>query len=85
MWQVRTIVKGTLSRSLGISNHIIHSCLNDIVKKAYGTGVDLELVRKRETYSGRALGKKMRVRYMPKLPDHTKKLLEIIHSDVCGP
>ena len=55
-----------------------------IVKKSYGTGIELASVNKWETCSGCALGKKMRVRYMPKLPDHTKKLLEIIHSDVSG-
>ena len=43
------------------------------------------LVNKWETCSGCLLGKKTRVGYMPKSPDQEKKLLQVIHSDVCGP
>ena len=65
--------------------HIGHGGLDAIVKKAYGTGIDLTSVNKWETCSGCALGKQTRVSYMPKSPDQAKKLLEVIHSDVCGP
>ncbi|GMF54234.1 unnamed protein product [Phytophthora lilii] len=42
-------------------------------------------VKQWELCDGCALGKQTRVSYMPKSPNHAKKLLEVIHSDVCGP
>ena len=47
--------------------------------------MDLALVNKWDTCSGCALGKQTRVSYMPKSPDQVKQLVEVIHSDVCGP
>ena len=42
-------------------------------------------VQKWEFCEGYALGKQTRVSYMPKSPDRAIMLLEVIHSDVCGP
>uniref|UniRef100_A0AAV1V1L6 Uncharacterized protein n=1 Tax=Peronospora matthiolae TaxID=2874970 RepID=A0AAV1V1L6_9STRA len=65
--------------------HIGHGGLDAIVKKGYGTSIDLASVNKWETCSGCALGKQTLVSYMSKSPEQAKELLEVIHSDVCGP
>ncbi|POM79706.1 Integrase catalytic core protein [Phytophthora palmivora] len=65
--------------------HIGHGGLDAIVKKGYGVGINMTAVKQWELCDGCALGKQTRVRYMPKSPNHAKKLLEVIHSDVCGP
>ena len=65
--------------------HIGYSGLDTIVRKNYGVGIDLASVKQWELCNGCALGKQTRVSFMPKSPHHAKKLLEVIHSDVCGP
>ncbi|GMG39212.1 unnamed protein product [Aspergillus oryzae] len=65
--------------------HIGHGGLDAIVKKGYGTGINMTSVKQWELCDGCALGKQTRVSYMPKSPNHAKKLLEVVHSDVCGP
>ncbi|KAG3044231.1 hypothetical protein PI125_g27222 [Phytophthora idaei] len=42
-------------------------------------------VKQWELCDGCALDKQTRVSHMPKSPKHARKLLEVIHSDVCGP
>uniref|UniRef100_A0AAV1V3B1 Polyprotein n=1 Tax=Peronospora matthiolae TaxID=2874970 RepID=A0AAV1V3B1_9STRA len=65
--------------------HIGHGGLDAIVKKDYGSGIGMKSVQKWEFCKGCALGKQSRVSYMPKSPDRARMLLEVIHSDVCGP
>ncbi|GMF60305.1 unnamed protein product [Phytophthora fragariaefolia] len=65
--------------------HIGHGGLDTIVKKGYGVGLKMTAVKQWEMCDGCALGKQTRVSYMPKSPNRAKKLLEVIHSDVCGP
>uniref|UniRef100_A0AAV1UYS4 Integrase catalytic domain-containing protein n=1 Tax=Peronospora matthiolae TaxID=2874970 RepID=A0AAV1UYS4_9STRA len=65
--------------------HIGHGGLDAIVKKDYGSGIGMKSVQKWEFCKGCALGKQTRVSYMPKSPDRARMLLEVIHSDVCGP
>ena len=65
--------------------HIGHSGLDTIVKTNYGVGIELASVKQRELCDGCALGKRTRVNFMPKSPHNAKKMLEVIHSDVCGP
>lgn len=55
------------------------------VNKNYGVGIDIALVNQRDLCDSCALGKQTRVSFMPKSPHHAKKLLEVIHNDVCGP
>ena len=61
-----------------------HGGLHTIVNKNYGVGIDIALVEQRELCDSCTLGKQTRVSFMPKSPHHAKKLLEVIHSDVCG-
>ena len=65
--------------------HIGHGGLDTILKKYIGNGSGIKSVQKWEFCEGCALGKQTRVSYMPKSPDRAIMLLEVIHSDVCGP
>ena len=65
--------------------HIGHGSLAAIVKKDYGSGIGMKLVKKWEFCEGCDLGKQTRVIYMPMSLDRASMLLEVIHSDVCGP
>ena len=65
--------------------HIGHGGLDAIVKNDCCNGINLTSVNKWELCEGCALGKQTRVSYMPKSPDRATTLLEVIHSDVCGP
>ncbi|KAG3009095.1 hypothetical protein PC121_g25350 [Phytophthora cactorum] len=65
--------------------HIGHGGLDAIVKKGYGTGINMTSVKQWELCDGCALGKQTRVSYMKSSPNRAKQVLEVIHSDVCGP
>ena len=65
--------------------HIGHGGLDAILKKYIGNGSGIKSVQKWEFCEGCALGKQTRVSYMPKSPNRASMLLEVIHSDVCGP
>ncbi|TMW61094.1 hypothetical protein Poli38472_014555 [Pythium oligandrum] len=65
--------------------HIGHGGLEAIVKKNLAVGIDLGSVKQWELCSGCALGKQTRVRFQSATTDRAKALLEVVHSDVCGP
>uniref|UniRef100_H3H7U1 Integrase catalytic domain-containing protein n=1 Tax=Phytophthora ramorum TaxID=164328 RepID=H3H7U1_PHYRM len=65
--------------------HIGHGGLDAIVKKSYGVGIDMTSVKQWELCDGCALGKQTRVSYMKSSPNCAKQVLEVVHSDVCGP
>ncbi|CAH0473643.1 unnamed protein product [Peronospora belbahrii] len=65
--------------------HIGHGGLDAIVKKGYGIGLDMTSVKQWEVCDGCSLGKQTRVSYMKSSSNRAKELLEVIHSDVCGP
>jgi transposase InsO family protein len=65
--------------------HIGHGGLDAIVKKGYGTGIDMTSVKQWELCDGCSLGKQTRVSYMKSSPNRAKQVLEVVHSDVCGP
>ncbi|KAG2758603.1 hypothetical protein Pcac1_g29276 [Phytophthora cactorum] len=65
--------------------HIGHGGLDAIVKKGYGTGINMTSAKQWELCDGCALGKQTRVSYMKSSPNRAKQVLEVIHSDVCGP
>ncbi|KAH7460370.1 Retrovirus-related Pol polyprotein from transposon TNT 1-94 [Phytophthora ramorum] len=65
--------------------HIGHGGLDAIVKKSYGVGIDMTSVKQWELCDGCALGKQTRVSYMKSSPNRAKQVLEVVHSDVCGP
>uniref|UniRef100_H3H9M5 GAG-pre-integrase domain-containing protein n=1 Tax=Phytophthora ramorum TaxID=164328 RepID=H3H9M5_PHYRM len=65
--------------------HIGHGGLDAIVKKSYGVGIDMTSVKQWELCDGCALGKQTRVSYMKSSPNRAKHVLEVVHSDVCGP
>uniref|UniRef100_A0AAV1VK26 Integrase catalytic domain-containing protein n=1 Tax=Peronospora matthiolae TaxID=2874970 RepID=A0AAV1VK26_9STRA len=65
--------------------HIGHDGLNCIVTKNIGIGIDISSVKKWDVCEGCALGKQTRVRFQSNTTARTSKLLEVIHSDVCGP
>ncbi|CEG37391.1 FOG: Transposon-encoded proteins with TYA, reverse transcriptase, integrase domains in various combinations [Plasmopara halstedii] len=65
--------------------HIGHDGLSAIIKKNFATGIDIASVNKWEICDGCALGKQTRVRFRSTSADRASKLLEVIHSDVCGP
>ena len=65
--------------------HIGHDGLDAIVKKNIGIGVDITAVKKWDLCDGCALGKQTRVHFQSSSTDRATKLLEVIHSDVCGP
>uniref|UniRef100_A0AAV1UA25 Integrase catalytic domain-containing protein n=1 Tax=Peronospora matthiolae TaxID=2874970 RepID=A0AAV1UA25_9STRA len=63
----------------------VSSSTDPIVKKGYGIGINSTSVQQWEMCQGCALGKQTRVSFMPKSPESAKKMLEVIHSGVCGP
>uniref|UniRef100_H3H8N2 Integrase catalytic domain-containing protein n=1 Tax=Phytophthora ramorum TaxID=164328 RepID=H3H8N2_PHYRM len=65
--------------------HIGHGGLDAIVKKSYGVGINMTSVKQWELCDGCALGKQTRVSYMKSSPNRAKHVLEVVHSDVCGP
>ncbi|KAG6613804.1 Retrovirus-related Pol polyprotein from transposon TNT 1-94 [Phytophthora cinnamomi] len=65
--------------------HIGHGGLDAIVKKGYGSGIDMTSVKQWELCDGCSLGKQTRVSYMKSSPNRAKQVLEVVHSDVCGP
>ncbi|KAG2758790.1 hypothetical protein Pcac1_g29117 [Phytophthora cactorum] len=65
--------------------HIGHGGLDAIVKKGYGTGINMTSAKQWELCDGCALGKQTQVSYMKSSPNRAKQVLEVIHSDVCGP
>uniref|UniRef100_A0AAV1VGZ7 Integrase catalytic domain-containing protein n=1 Tax=Peronospora matthiolae TaxID=2874970 RepID=A0AAV1VGZ7_9STRA len=82
----RRDVKGTKSYLWHLRlGHIGHDGLNCIVTKNIGIGIDISSVKKWDVCEGCALGKQTRVRFQSNTTARTSKLLEVIHSDVCGP
>jgi transposase InsO family protein len=65
--------------------HIGHGGLDSIVKQKLGDGIDIASVNKWEVCGGCALGKQTRVSFQSTSPDRAKNLLDVVHSDVCGP
>ena len=65
--------------------HIGHSGLDAIVKQKLGVGIDIASVNKWDLCSGCALGKQMRVSFQSTVPERAKNVLDVVHSDVCGP
>ncbi|CEG36319.1 retrovirus-related pol polyprotein from transposon tnt 1-94, partial [Plasmopara halstedii] len=64
--------------------HIGHDGLSAIIKKNLATGIDIASVNKWEIWDGCALGKQTRVQFQSRSTDRASKLLEVIHSVVCG-
>jgi hypothetical protein len=64
--------------------HIGYGGLDAIVK-GYGTGIDMASVKQWELCDGCALGKQTRVCYMPKSPNHARKLVGKSFTVMCGP
>ncbi|KAF1318440.1 Gag-pol polyprotein, partial [Globisporangium splendens] len=65
--------------------HIGHGGLETIVKKKLGTGIDLTSVSKWELCDGCAIGKQTRASFHDSTKVRSNSLLDIVHSDVCGP
>ncbi|KAF1332521.1 reverse transcriptase, partial [Globisporangium splendens] len=65
--------------------HIGHIGLDAIVKQKLGVGIDIASVSKWELCSGCALGKQTRVNFQSTAPERAKNMLDVVHSDVCGP
>ena len=65
--------------------HIGHDGLDTIIKKNIGVGIDISTVKKWNICDGCALGKQTRLRFQSSTLNRATKLLEVIHSDVCGP
>ena len=65
--------------------HIGYGGLSTIVTKNSGTGINLTSVHKWELCDGCELGKQTRVSFMKCSPNRAKEVLEVIHSDICGP
>ena len=65
--------------------HIGHGGLDAIVKKSYGIGINIASVKQWEVCDGCSLGKQTRVSYAKSSLNRAKQVLEVIHSDVCGP
>ncbi|KAF1332328.1 Integrase catalytic core protein, partial [Globisporangium splendens] len=65
--------------------HIGHGGLDAIVKQKLGVGIDIASVSKWELCSGCALGKQTRVNFQSTAPERAKNMLDVVHSDVCGP
>ena len=66
-------------------SHIGHDGLDAIVKKKLGFGIDITLVNKWELCNGCELGKQTRSKFQMNAPERAKTMLEVVHSDVCGP
>ena len=65
--------------------HIGHGGLDAIVKQKLGVGIDIASVSKWELCNGCALGKQTRVNFQSTGSELAKNMLDIVHSDVCGP
>uniref|UniRef100_A0AAV1TN76 Integrase catalytic domain-containing protein n=1 Tax=Peronospora matthiolae TaxID=2874970 RepID=A0AAV1TN76_9STRA len=65
--------------------HIGHRGLDAIVKQNLGVGIDITSVGKWELCNGCALGKQTRVSFQSTTRKPAKDLLDVVHSDVCGP
>ncbi|KAF1328946.1 Gag-pol polyprotein, partial [Globisporangium splendens] len=65
--------------------HIGHGGLDAIVKQKLGIGIDITSVSKWELCGGCALGKQTRVSFQSTTPERAKNVLDVVHSDVCGP
>ncbi|KAF1334706.1 Integrase catalytic core protein, partial [Globisporangium splendens] len=65
--------------------HIGHGGLDAIVKQKLGVGIDITSVSKWELCGGCALGKQTRVSFQSTAPERAKNVLDVVHSDVCGP
>ena len=65
--------------------HIGYGGLEAIVKKNLAEGLDIGSVKKWELCGGCALGKQTRVQFQSATAYRAKPLLEVVHSDVCGP
>ena len=65
--------------------HIGHGGLDAIVKQKLGVGIDITSVNKWELCNGCALGKQTRVSFQSTAPERAKNVLDVVHSDVCGP
>ena len=65
--------------------HIGHGGLDAIIKKDYGVGINLKSVKPWGMCDGCSLGKQTRLSYAKSSPNRAKQVLEVIHSDVCGP
>ena len=65
--------------------HIGYGGLEAIVKKNLADGLDIGSVKQWELCGGCALGKQTRVQFQSATTDRAKTLLEVVHSDVCGP
>ena len=62
-----------------------HDGLDTLVKKKLGVGIDITSVENWDVCDGCALGKQTRVRFQSTAPKRSTKILDVIHSDVCGP
>ena len=65
--------------------HIGYSGLEATVNNNLATGIDIRSIKQWELCGGCALGKQTRVKFQLASTDRTKDLLEVVHSDVCGP
>ncbi|KAF1318429.1 Integrase catalytic core protein, partial [Globisporangium splendens] len=65
--------------------HIGHGGLDAIVKQKLGISIDITSVNKWELCGGCALGKQTRVSFQSTAPERAKNVLDVVHSDVCGP
>ena len=65
--------------------HIGYSGLKATVNNNLATGIDSRSIKQWELCGGCALGKQTRVKFQSASTDRTKDLLEVVHSDVCGP
>uniref|UniRef100_A0AAV1UQ06 Integrase catalytic domain-containing protein n=1 Tax=Peronospora matthiolae TaxID=2874970 RepID=A0AAV1UQ06_9STRA len=65
--------------------HIGHRGLDAIVKQNLGVGIDITSVGKWELCNGCALGKQTRVSFQSTTRKPANDLLDVVHSDVCGP
>ena len=63
--------------------HISHDGLNAIMKQKLDIGI--ASLSKWELCSGCALGKQTRVNFQATASQSAKYLLDVVHSDVCGP
>lgn len=64
-----------------------HSGLDAIVKQKLGVGINIDIasVNKWELCGGCVLGKQTHVSFQSSAPERSKKVLDVVHSDVCGP
>lgn len=65
--------------------HISYGGLDTMIKKKIGYGLDMGSVKQWEKCDGCSLGKQTKVSFSNLSPIRSKQVLEVIHSDVCGP